>query len=254
MSKSSILKSKNNLTRYCFKISYNGSKFNGWAIQTNYKTIQGDLQNVLFDLYKQKIIVYGSGRTDSGVHAIEQVFHFDAPSYISIKGILSKLNNYNKGLWHVFGGKILNTPFHARFNVKNKTYLYKIKLVNVVDPLSYDFFWQILENISLKKLRDITKLFKGEHDFLSFTTEYSKNSIKKINDIKISKQKNLIQIKINGSGFLRHMVRMIVGCMVSFASGKITFDDCLELFKNPKKGSAIFKAPSSGLYLLKVIY
>lgn len=254
MSKSLVLKPKNNFTRYCFKISYNGSKFFGWAIQPNLKTVQGDLQSILFNLYNKKIVVFGSGRTDAGVHAIEQIFHFDAPNYISITGIISKLNNNNKGLWNVFGGKKISNSFHARFSSKNKTYVYKIKITKKINPLIYDFFWQISDNLSLKKLRQIANLLKGEHNFLSFTTESKENTKRTINYIKISKCKNEILIKINGDGFLRNMVRMIVGCMVNFASNKISLKDCQDLLENPAKGKAILKAPASGLYLLKVKY
>ncbi|WP_052663069.1 tRNA pseudouridine(38-40) synthase TruA [Mycoplasmoides pirum] len=253
MSQSPLIPKKG-FTRYCFKISYNGSKFHGWAIQPKLKTVQGDLQTALSSLYNEKVIVYGSGRTDSTVHAIAQVFHFDVKKDIPIKGIISKLNSFNFGIWNIFDGKKIIKPFHSRYSVKNKTYLYKIEITKKTNPLTFDFSWQIPYEISLKKLREISKLFIGKKNFLSFTTDKKLDSIRTINKITITKKNNFLYFKINGTGFLRNMVRMIIGCMINFAIDKIDLNHCKNLFDNPSKGKSVFKAPGSGLYLLKVNY
>lgn len=245
---------KKKFTRYSFCISYDGSKFHGWAIQPNVKTVQGDLQKALSALYNLKIIVYGSGRTDAGVHAINQVFHFDAPSNINVSNISKYLNNFNKGKWYIFNGKKYLNNFHSRFNVKRKIYLYKIICTKKIDPLLYDYSWQIPFDLNISKLRKISKIFIGLHDFLSFTTEKKDNTIRQIYNIKINKIKNFISIKIIGSGFLQSMVRMLIATIVNFACDKITIDYCQMLLDKPKKGQVIYKAPASGLYLLKVIY
>ena len=241
-------------TRFRVKISYNGSKFHGWAIQPNVKTVQGDLQTALTKLYNIKITVYGSGRTDAGVHALEQVFHFDAPKHIKPQAIQHYLNSWQKGLWFILGVQECKKPFHARYDVKQKTYLYQIKCTSDLNPMLYDLVWQIHDHLSITKLKQVAKLFEGTHNFLSFTTEQKEDNVRTIYRITISQKNQIIFIKITGNGFLQSMVRMLVGTMVNYALGKIDLDQCKKLLSQPQKGRAVVKAPACGLYMERVRY
>ncbi len=245
---------KKPLARYVCRVAYDGSKFGGWAVQPGRVTVQGELQAHLSELYGRRVAVCGSGRTDAKVHALAQTFHFDAPPVAPEANVAKHLNRRGGGRWRVFGVRRIARPFHARFSAKSKTYLYKIATVRCADPLTYDYCWQIDFAPNLRALRAAAALFLGEHDFLSFSTADANSGVRTINSIKISKAKNVCCIRINGNGFLRNMVRMIVGSLVWCARGKITPEDIQAWLDNPKKGQAAFKAPGAGLYLQKVSY
>lgn len=237
------------------KIAYNGSKFRGWAIQPNgIISVQGKLQDQLSQLFQEQIKVIGSGRTDAGVHALGQIFHFDTNKKILVNQIKKYLNNAGCGNWNIFYIKQTNSSFHARYLAKEKIYLYKINVSSNLNPLHYDYVWQYLKPLGLNKLREVAKIFVGTHNFLSFATVPEGNTVRTIKYIKISKKNGIINFEITGNGFLRSMVRMVVGAIVNCVNGKISIADCIDFFNNPKKGKAVFKAPAGGLYLIGVKY
>lgn len=249
------ISAENNNIRYTGKIAYNGSKFRGWAVQPNdIISVQGKLQNHLSQLFQEPIKVIGSGRTDAGVHALGQIFHFDTSKKILVNQIKKYLNNAGCGNWNIFYIRQTNSNFHARYLAKEKIYLYKINVSPNLSPLDYDYVWQYLKPLDLNKLRKVAKIFVGTHDFLSFATVPEGNTVRTIKYIKINKNNNIVSFKIAGNGFLRSMVRMVVGAIVNCANEKISIADCIDFFNNPKKGKAVFKAPAGGLYLMGVKY
>ncbi len=238
--------------RYKAIVAYNGSCFYGWASQEGFRTVQDTIEKTLSKCLNDNIKIQASGRTDKFVHALGQVFHFDSDLEIN-DYLLQSINNYFKNEIQIISLNKVDDKFHARFSVKQKTYVYKIstKPKNIFDaPTSL----QYAKKINLKKIRKASKLFIGKYDFLSFSTSEKQDTVRTIYEIKIYKKKQYVYIEITGNGFLRNMVRMIVACLLNFNEDKINLDQIKDLFNYPKKGSAIAKADGCGLYLKEVNY
>lgn len=242
--------------RYKAIVAYNGQNYHGWAKQLNQITIQGLLEQTIYSLFKQKVVVYGSGRTDAGVNALGQTIHFDLEN---IKITPAKLMQaINKALPYdikVLSIRETDKNFNARFDAKSKTYVYTINL-GKYNPIESSYIYQYCKELNLKAIKEIAKLFIGSKNFLGFSTDARKgeSTIKKINKINFSKKGNILKITINGNGFLRSMVRMIVGCFIAYSEKKIDKKVILDCFEKPSKGKITFKAPACGLCLYKVIY
>lgn len=235
-------------------VSYDGSFFHGWAKQPNNVTVQQTIEEALHKLLHKKITIYGSGRTDAYVHAINQVFSF------SYDGQLMESNNFIVAINNLLPKTIriksiekVNDKFNARFNAKSKTYTY---IVNQGEYSIFqnNYFYNYNKKIKISKVKKAAKLLIGKHNFLSFSTSTLEDTIRTINFIKIYKKKERVFFVVNGNGFLRNQVRMIVGSLLDFNEDKKTLDDFQSLLKNPHKGACITKAPGCGLYLFEVQY
>lgn len=241
---------------YKISLRYNGTNYHGWSIQPNNITIQEVIQNSIYSLFGVKdFVLNASGRTDAYVHAIDQV--------INLKH--KNINLSSNDLYHALNSKLPNDirinyvkevddKFHARYSAKNKTYVYLIETKPNYSVIHYNNVWQYNKPIDIKKIEIIKNKFVGTHNFLSFSTSQLQDTIRTINYINVQKMDTIIKIEINGDGFLRSMVRMIVGCFINYIEGKITINDIDNLFNNPKKGSSQLKVPGCGLYLYKVNY
>ena len=233
--------------RYLLTIKYDGSKYHGFQRQNNIKNVQGELEKCISKYLEQDIQVKGSGRTDKGVHAKRQKVHFDTDKNIS--GIKRYLNN-NLSDTQVKSIKKVNNDFHARFSVKEKTYLYKISL-NRLDDSNY--YMIMYKSLDIKKMREASKVFLGVHDFRNFSSGEKDNyitCIKKINIYKIGKH---IYIKFVGAGFYRYMVRNLVGALVEVGKGKISSNELQDILDN-KVNKRLNTALANGLYLINVRY
>ncbi len=236
-------------------ISYKGTNFHGWAIQNDVLTIQGFIEGILYDLFGYKIKINTSGRTDAYVHANEQVINFSHDKLnLKPKEILNALNSRLGNDIRVHKVQIVDNKFHARYSAIKKTYCYKINTNKKYNVHEHDIIYQYNKDIDLAKIRKILPLFIKKQDFLSFSTSTLENSIRTITDIKIKKNNDYIEIYITANGFLRNMVRMIVGSFLAYNENKIDIETIVDCFKNPKKGKIIYKAPGCGLYLYKVFY
>jgi len=238
--------------RYLMNFSYDGSKFNGYQKQNNALTVQGSLEDLLSMRFNKEIKIYGSGRTDKGVHAINQYTHFDAEE-VDIDKLVSFLNDKLDGIF-IKNIKIVNDDFHARFNVKQKIYKYVINVENY-DVFKRNYELEYCKPLNLDKMEELITLLKGEHDFENFTTIQDKKEsyVREIFDIKIDFEEGRVNIYITGNGFLRYMVRNIVGLLVSYSEGKITKEEATKII-NKETDQKPVKVGGSGLYLYDVIY
>jgi tRNA pseudouridine38-40 synthase len=239
---------------YLVTLSYDGSNFHGWAKQHNVRTVQEEIEKILQKIFNQPVPIHGSGRTDAYVHAIEQAFSFNVKkSKIQPHALLKGLRNLSPDDVYFIKVKVNEGMFHARFNAKNKTYQYVINngKFNLFQN-KYELFYPYQINLPL--LKKGAKLLLHAHDFKSFSTSDLEDTIRTINYIKFKKNKNYLYITINGNGFLRNMVRMIVGSLLDLNETKKTLNTFKELLDRPKKGAAVTKAKAGGLYLLKVNY
>ena len=245
------------MQRYKIKIEYEGTSFVGWQFQKNGQSIQEVLQKAIFNFSNEKVTVTGAGRTDSGVHALAQVAHFDMKKKIKRKNILSAINQ-NIGNKPVTVLKInkTNKKFHARFDAKKRTYQYKI--INRQSPLALQKSkaWHIRKKLDVKAMKKGAKLLLGTHDFSTFRASScgAKSPIKTMEKISINKKKEKIILKFVSKSFLQQQVRSMVGCIKYIGEGKWNLDDFRNSFKSKSRFKCAPPAPACGLYLKKVEY
>ncbi len=250
------------MQRLLFEVSYDGSKFDGWAAQKHTKNtiqevIEENIEKVLNTKYRVKI--YASGRTDKGVHAYKQYFHVDIMKlsfeFYKMKTILNKLLPKSIHINYVWK---ISRKDHARYDVLKKTYLYKIR-INNKRPFNNNLYWDLKEReFNYSAFIKIKKLFIGKHNFMSYFASISKSTtkdfVREIEDIYIKKYNNEFHIYVTGSGFGRYMVRLLIGTMVKFGQGKITERYISKTISTPSEKYNVYKAPPNGLYLYDVVY
>ncbi len=245
-----------NEINYKVIIAYDGNYFHGWAKQPGLITVQGELEKKLSKLFDQKIIIHSSGRTDRYVHAVAQVFSFKANTSIPVQAIIQVLN---KPRFHYFVKEvfIVDKNFHARFSAKNKTYRYKIKTKwNEEEFIFLQNYFLLYEyNLNYELLNQGIEILKGTHDFASFSAKEDYfDSIRTINYINLIKNDNSLILEFNGNGFLRYMVRNLVGSLLALNEEKITLLEFKEYLLFPSKGKVHYKAKGNSLYLYEVFY
>ena len=245
------------MQRYKITIEYDGTPFVGWQFQKNGLSIQEILQNAIFNFSKEKVVITGAGRTDSGVHALAQVAHFDLKKKINKKSFLPGINQHigNKPVTILKINKI-NKNFHARFDAKKRTYQYTI--INRQSPLALqkNKAWHIRKKLNVKDMKKGAKLLLGTHDFSTFRASScgAKSPIKTIEKISIKKNKEKLILEFTSKSFLQQQVRSMVGCIKYLGEGKWQLDDFEKIFKSKKRIKCAPPAPACGLYLKKVSY
>ena len=244
--------------RYQILIEYAGTNFRGWQVQKNGKTIQGLVQKKISKLLKEKIILFGSGRTDSGVHALEQSAHFDTHNTINrperfIKSINHFLNRENISILKI---KKRNKKFHARFSAKMR--IYKYVIVNRLGALVLEKNrgWHIMKELDLVAMKQGAKKLVGTKDFSTFRASScrAKSPIKTIKLVKIKSSKNKIEIEFRSQSFLQQQVRSMVGCLKYLGEKKWTLNKFESVMKSKKRILCAPPAPPEGLFLARIIY
>lgn len=236
--------------------SYDGSKFMGYQIQNEERTVQLELVKAIEKINGIKTKIDASGRTDRGVHALEQHACFITDRSLQEFEWKKALNGLLPEDIYIKDVKFENEDFHPRFDVKNKTYLYKIN-IGEYNPFERDYVYQLNKNLDVDKMIVASKLFIGEHDFRNFCSNeevdgYSFN--REIFDIKIEKSKEIISVFVNGTGFMRYMVRDIVGTLIEIGLNKKDDSIIKERLDRSSRDITPYCAPGNGLYLYKVIY
>ncbi len=244
--------------RYQILIEYDGSKFIGWQIQKKGNSIQKCIQNVLSKLLKSKIKLIGAGRTDAGVHALEQSAHFDTKDIIlDKKKFLDSLNFFlNKKLISINSITKKNKKFHSRYSAKYRIYKYII-FNRVSSPSIFkNRGWHIKRKINIQILNKGARLLEGKKDFSTFRASNcgAKTPIRTIKYVKIKKIKNTIQIKFKSQSFLQQQVRSMVGCLKVLGEKKWDIKKFKSVLISKKRNLCAPPAPSHGLFLEKVIY
>jgi tRNA pseudouridine38-40 synthase len=244
--------------RYQILIEYVGTNFIGWQIQSKGQSIQKFVQIKISKLLKEKINLVGSGRTDSGVHAIEQSAHFDCKKKIeNLDKFLKSINYFlNIKLVSVTSIKKKSLNFHARFSAKQRIYTYIIFNRISGPSIEKNRGWHIKKKLNLKLLKKGTKKLLGTNDFSTFRSSScnAKSPIRTIKSIKIKKVKNKIQIQFKSQSFLQQQVRSMVGCLKYLAEKKWNLKQFEIVFKSKKRILCAPPAPAHGLFLEKVIY
>ena len=237
---------------------YKGTKYYGWQKQPNVNTIEEEIEKALSKFFSnQEINIYGAGRTDAGVHAFGQKFHFDIEDReIDLNRLLYSVNQMLPPDIKIEDIEEVDPDFHARFSAKNKCYTYTI-LTQSKDPFLYDTAYLHPERIDLDKLREVLNYFVGEHNFKNFTSkeEDESNFIRNMYSIDVDTHGDLIYITLVGNGFMRYMIRMIVGMAIHICDKDLDPEIVLDMLDNdsPREICA-YKAPANGLTLVNVHY
>lgn len=243
------------MRRYRVDVSYDGSAYEGWQRQKNKKTIQGTLEEVLTKILNSNTLIHGSGRTDAGVHALGQVFHFDTLKELDLEKTLFSLNCLLPQDIHVLKIKKVPLTFHARLSAKGKTYVYYLNN-GKPNPFLIRYEHQLNQKLNLEYLKHLSQYFLGQHNFLKFTSKkidrYS--YYRTIAKFKITQKKGVFCFEITGDGFMRYMIRLIIGTMVAISLGKEKESFIQKKLLGLIGTTTHYKVPSQGLYLKKVIY
>ena len=244
--------------RYQILVEYAGTNFKGWQIQKRGKTIQGLIQKKISILLKEKITLLGSGRTDSGVHAIEQSAHFDCKSKINEpKRFLKSINYFlNKEGVALLKIKKKNNNFHSRFSAKMRIYKYVI-INRISGPvLEKNRGWHVIKELDLDLMKRGAKKLIGTKDFSTFRKQSckAKSPIKSMKLVKIKSFKNKIEIEFRSQSFLQQQVRSMVGCLKYLGEKKWSLKKFDSIMRSKKRSLCAPPAPPEGLYLTKIIY
>ncbi len=247
-------------------ISYDGTSYVGWQVQPNGTSIQGLLQDALHSMTSERSAVVASGRTDAGVHAIAQVAHFRTESNISTDSFVGGLNSYLPGDIAVIGADEMTGDFHAMGSARGKRYVYKILKARGRAPLARNRYWERGLRLEIDHMRAAIPTLIGEHNFESFRAVgcASRDAVKTIHAIDldihsafemgIARDGKIIELSFEGSGFLRHMIRNIVGTLVDIGEGRFSPEDMQKILDEKNREGAGICAPPHGLYLAEVFY
>jgi tRNA pseudouridine38-40 synthase len=239
--------------RYLINLSYNGNDFYGYQIQKNQISVEGTIETVLSKILNESINTVASSRTDKGVHAYNQYCHFDYDKDIDTSNLTHSMNSLLNGNIYIKSIKKVNDDFHARYNVKNKEYIYKINM-GEYNPIEKDYILQYNKEINESTLDSFVSLISGTHNFRSFTSDKDKDNYERDVTIDYKIKDNILYLRFYSTGFLRYMIRNIVGLLLEIYDGKKTLDDIKFIFDSKSRCSLGVPAPGCALYLNKVIY
>ena len=246
------------MNRYQILIEYVGTGFIGWQIQPKGKSIQKLIQLKISKLLKEKIKLVGSGRTDSGVHAIEQSAHFETKKKIkNLDKLLNSINFFlNKDLISILKIKKKNLKFHARFSAKERVYKYVIFNRKSRPSLEKSRGWHVRKNLDIKLMKQGANKLLGKKDFSVFRSSScnAKSSIKTINFVNIKKIKSKMEIEFKSKSFLQHQVRSMVGCLKYLGEHKWSLKKFEKILRSKNRKLCAPPAPAEGLFLKKIIY
>ena len=240
------------------KVAYKGTNYIGWQVQPKGKSIQGVIEQKLSKILNTPTTIYASGRTDSGVHALGQAFHFEVFKDIDIDKLRYSLNCLLPKDIHILSMEYVDSDFHARFSAKSKTYEYRIYL-GEESPFNVEYVYTFLRPLDISRIQGALPLFLGEHDFKDFTSkeEDEDNFVRRIDkvDFKYDRNSKIATITFKGNGFMRYQVRDMVGTLIAIGEGKESANYIAYHLKEGKNREIVpYKAPSEGLYLVEVEY
>ena len=238
-------------------IEYNGKNYLGWQKNGEQKSLCYEIEKAFLQLFGCEVKIVASGRTDAGVHAIKQCTHFDLPhNEIPLKRVLSGLNKILPSDIRITSIKEVSNKFHARYNVKSKTYLYKCYTSPISSPLRDGFFYHYPAVLNLESMKKCASLFIGEHNFKAFCLSGgdAEDFVRRVISIDIIRKKEELYFYVKGKGFLYSMVRLIVGTLLEVGSGRLTLEQVKIALENGDKQFVGQKAEAQGLYLYDVEY
>jgi tRNA pseudouridine38-40 synthase len=244
---------------YRLDVSYDGTNYGGWQVQPNAVTVQELIQKAFAVILRQDVAVTGAGRTDAGVHALQQTAHFAVPVSIDPFRLRGSLNGLLPADIRVLRVLPVPSDFHARYSAVGKIYHYEIHLGGVVSPFKRLYCWQVKQKIDVEVLRQAALQFIGTHDFTSFANEAhmgcaARDAVRTISKLDVVVEGDAVSLKFEGDGFLYKMVRNITGTLVECAAGRFAPSHIAAILAAKDRRLAGTAAPSHGLFLVRVNY
>jgi tRNA pseudouridine38-40 synthase len=244
-------------------IAYDGTEFSGWQKQKENRTIQGEIETRLSSITGEEISLHGAGRTDAGVHAEGMVAHFKTSRPTAAGDFSRALNSMLPSAIKIFSAEEASDNFHARFSTLGKQYQYTIFTGKVQPPRVRLYSLHVTAELHLHVIKNCLALLEGTHDFSSFENSGSRDkkkitgrgAVRTISQASLMREEtDLLRIDFSGDGFLRHMVRNMVGTLLDAGRGRITTDDFMGILQAKDRTLAGPTAPPHGLSLIKVFY
>ncbi len=246
------------MPRVCLTIEYDGTAYHGWQTQPNTRgrTIQAILEGALEVVLKHTVKLYSSGRTDAGVHAVGMKAHFDTDVNLPLSAYRQGVNSHLPQDIAVVEAAIVSVAFHARFDALKKHYRYCIYTSPVRSPLKRLYAWVVPVQLDVEVMRATATLLEGRHDFVAFRSSScsAATTERSLESIAISAQDRIIAIDVIGDGFLKNMVRIIVGALYAVGTHKATIADIETMLTARVRPSPVITAPACGLCLMQVYY
>src|SRR5436190_332337 len=241
--------------RYLFTLQYLGTRYAGWQRQANAIAIQQIVEEALSRMFGAPIHFEGAGRTDSGVHARAQRAHADLPFEIGDRGLLLGLNDLLPHDIRVTSLERVADDFHCRFKAKTKTYVYRIWNDPVADVFAHETHAHVAQPLDARLMQTAVQRLAGKHDFRAFTviTPEVSSTCRTIEAVKVTREAQVVQIRVSADGFLRYMVRRIAGSLIEIGRGKIE-PGALVAALEPSFREARWTAPAKGLVLWEIAY
>lgn len=240
-------------------VSYDGTRFHGWQVQPGMVTIQSELQRAFQVITKTPVLIQGSGRTDAGVHAYAQVAAFSTTSQIPCQNVPRAMNRVLPGAIRVLSAEDVAPTFHARFDATSKLYEYRLHRSEICPPFDFPYVHHFPYPLDEPAMIAAAPVLEGEHDFSAFaahderyTDEYSK--VRTIFSSVLTREGPRLVYRVRGSGFLKHMVRNIVGTLLEVGKGNLTMAGLATMCEGAPRAEGGPTAPASGLFLVEVKY
>ncbi len=247
--------SKKNQRWKCI-VAYDGTHLHGWQSQESGNTVQDLVEKQLQKMFARQIRIEGSGRTDSGVHALAQVFHFDAAWAHGAEKLRRAIQSGLPRSIQLKSVREAAPKFHARFDAQGKIYRYHLDL-GEGDPFVQGYCWILNRKLDWKAVRAAAKVLKGKHDFWAFSGENDRTyetTVRTLRRVQIARRGNKVTFTFEADGFLYKMVRSLTGALVNVGLGKLTVAEVAAMLKSRKRIAAVVTAPPQGLFLVRVIY
>ena len=235
-------------------IAYKGTNYSGWQKQQNANTIQETIEIAIKKLFGKSLEIRGASRTDAGVHAQGQRAIFIHAHTIPMDNLPLAINNFLPEDIRIIKAEFVNESFHPQYDAKNKTYKYRIYNKRIMNPL--EIAWHVNINLDISFMKEASQFLIGTHDFSSFCAAgaTTKTTVRTVNNLEISKHGDIIEILINGNGFLYNMVRIIAGTLVYVGYGKLQVEEVFNILQSKDRTKAGITAPPQGLTLLEINY
>jgi tRNA pseudouridine38-40 synthase len=236
-------------------VEYAGTRYSGWQIQKNARTVQGDLHVAVREAFRiDRPETYGSGRTDAGVHALGQVAHLDLPAMVPPDTLRHRLNQALPADINILAAERVPARFHARHSAVARSYVYQFAQRRTA--FAKPFVWWVQDPLDLDRMRQAAASFVGFADFRAFTDDdpSEKSTTVKVEQVTLKQEGHLILLRVVGSHFLWKMVRRLVGVIVEVGKGKLQIDAAAMLLRGESDLPARLTAPASGLFLERVYY
>lgn len=243
------------MARFKFTIEYEGTRYSGWQVQKNARTVQGELIGAIAKAIGTRDFEFmGSGRTDAGVHARCQIAHLEAHTVLAPRILLMKINDALPSDVHVLSIEKTQPKFHARHHAVSRGYLYQVSQRRTA--FGKKFVWWVKDELNVELMEKACEIFEGFHDFRSFTADdpEEKSTTVDLLECSLHQEGALYIIRIRGSHFLWKMVRQMIGLIVEVGRGRVTLDQVHGFLKHQSDLPAKFTAPPSGLSLDHVLY